>query len=450
MSDVVKRRVRVPLWLELSVVILLALIASNAVTFAIVEYQRSLEIRSERMRAIEDRLTALVGLLSRLPETERADLLKVASVRRETVSIGKAPRVGRDVQRDAEAEKRLRTALGPLAVGDVRVAKRGSPDISFFGPRPRVGRERLSVAIALTGDQWLNAEFSWPQGSSLLPGLLLSAGVASIVLLAVAIWLGYRFSGPLQRLSEASADMARGRAVAPVPETGPSALRDAAHAFNTMSRRLMATLENQRVLLASIAHDLRTPMTSLMIKSEFIEDADLKEKMRVSLEELQATTEAALEAARTGMGEEPSRQVDVAALIESMCADLADLGSDVTFAESAAVHAVCRPNELRRAARNLVENAVRYGQRARVSVKREGDKIAIVVDDDGSGLTSKQMERVFDPFVRLEESRSRETGGLGLGLTLARAIARGHGGDIVLANRDGGGMRATLTLLRES
>jgi len=449
MSEAGAKRARVPLWIELSAAILIALIASNAVTFAIVEYQRSLEVRSERLRAIEDRLTALVGLLSRLPESERADLLKVASVRRERVSVGKTPRVGEDAQRDAEAETRLKTALGGGS-GDVRIAKRGTPDISFFSRRPRVGLERLSVAIALSNGQWLNAEFSWPQGSSLLPGLLLSAGVASIVLLAVAIWLGYRFSGPLQRLAEASGEMARGRPVAPVPETGPSALRAAARSFNAMSRRLMATLENQRVLLASIAHDLRTPITSLMIKSEFIEDADLKERMRVSLEELQATTEAALEAARTGMGEERPRQIDLAALIESMCADLADLGGDVSFAESGSIHATCRPNEIRRAARNLVENAVRYGSRARVGMRLEGARIAIVVDDDGPGLSKDQFERVFDPFVRLEKSRSRETGGLGLGLTLARAIARGHGGDIALANREGGGLRATMTLLREA
>lgn len=443
------RRKGVPLWLELSAAILLALVASNAVTFAIVEYQRSLEIRSERLRAIESRLTALVGLLSRLPESESADLLKVASVRRESVKIGDKPLVRELAKdRDADAESRLRTVLGPLAVGEIFLAKRGQTDFSFFSRRPRLALERLSVAIKLTNGKWLNAEFSWPQGSSLLPGLLLSAGVASIVLLAVAIWFGYRFSGPLHRLAEASAEMARGRSVDPVPETGPFALKAAARSFNSMSRRLMATLENQRVLLASIAHDLRTPMTSLMIKSEFIDDSDLKERMRVSLEELQATTEAALEAARTGMGEEPSRQVDVAALIESMCADLADLDNDVTFAETGPISAVCRPNEIRRAARNLVENAVRYGQRARVSVSAQGDKIAIVIDDDGAGLTKPQMERVFEPFVRLEESRSRETGGLGLGLTLARAIARGHGGDIALANRDGGGLRATLTLLR--
>ena len=441
---------RVPLWLELSAAILIALLASNAVTLAIVEYQRSVEIRSERLTAIEDRLSALAGLLGRLPVSEQDALLKVASVRRERISIGSIPRVAKDALRDAEAEARVRATLGELASGDIRIAKRGSPEFNIFASRQRTGLERLSVAIWLGDGKWLNAEFVWPPGSSLLPGVTLSAGVAALALLAVAIWIAYRFSGPLQRLSEASAEMALGKAVAPVPETGPFALRNAAHSFNIMSRRLMATLENQRVLLASIAHDLRTPITSMKIKTEFIDDSELRERMNASLDELQAMTEAALEAARTGMGEEPAREVDVAALVESMCADLADLGGEVAFAEGEAVRAVCRPNEIRRATRNLVENALRYGTRARVAVTGQEALVSISIEDDGPGLKPEEIERVFDPFVRLESSRNRDTGGLGLGLTLARAIARGHGGDITLENRKEGGLRAIMTLMRQA
>lgn len=442
------KRWRVPLWVELSAAILIALLASNAVTFAIVESDRSRVIRDERLTAIEERLTAVARLLLRLPDSDREDILKIASVRRERVSIGDRPRVAASAARDGDAEARVLAALGDVAVTDVRIAKRGAASFNWFGlsERRRGGYERLSVAIGLGPGKWLNAEFVWPPGSSLLSPLILSVTVTSLALIAVAVWLAYRLSTPLQRLSEASIAMARGRTGTPVPETGPAVLRNAAHAFNTMSRRLMATLENQRVLLASIAHDLRTPITSLRIKSEFIEDAELRDKMTESLDELQSTTEAALEAARTGMGEEPSREVDVSALIESMCADLADMGGDVTFEEGASVRALCRPNEIKRAARNLVQNALRYGQRARVSVRVADGVVSIVVDDDGPGLSAAEIEKVFDPFVRLEASRSRDTGGLGLGLTLARAMARGHGGDITLANRTGGGLRATMTL----
>lgn len=440
---------RVPLWVELSAAILLALLASNAVTFALAEYQRSREIKAERMSAIEDRLSALMGLLARLPESEHDALFRVASVRRERVSIGKIARVGLAMQRDTGAEARLKAALGALATGEVRVAKRGSPVVLPFMPKKRSGIERLSVAIALAPDRWLNAEFFWPDGADLLPGLLLSAAVASVTLIVVAVWLAFRFSGPLQRLSEASVEMAAGRAVEPIPESGPFVVRNAAQAFNAMSRRLLAMLDNQRTLLASIAHDLRTPITSLKLKSEFIEDVDVKEGLRASLDELQAMTEAALDAARTGMGEEPMRDVDVAALVESVCADLSDLGGNVVFAQRSTASARCRPNELKRAVRNLVENALKYGARARVSVEDGRGRLSIVVDDDGPGLEPSAAARVFEPFVRGETSRNGGADGLGLGLTLARAIARGHGGDITLANRDGGGLRATLMLNAE-
>jgi signal transduction histidine kinase len=403
------------------------------------------------MRAIENRLSALYGLLDRLPDSERANLIKVASVRGETISIGDRPRVAEGAARDPDAEERLREVMGANAP-ELRIAKRGRTNLNLFGfgPRQRGNFERMSVAIALTqeedSEEWLNAEFTWPPGSSLLPEMIFSAIVASVALLIVAIWLSVRFSGPLRRLSLASSAMAQGKSVAPVPETGPWVLRTAANAFNVMSRRLMAVLDNQRVLLASIAHDLRTPITSMRIKSEFIADPELKERMRLSLDELQATTEAALEAAQSGMGEEPTREVEIGALIESMCTDVADLGGDVVFSNGKPLKAVCRPNEIRRATRNLVENAIRYGKRARVALQANAGSIAIVVEDDGPGLSKEQLARVFEPFVRLESSRNKATGGLGLGLTLARAVARGHGGDVTLENRQEGGLRATLTL----
>mgnify|MGYP001348429285 CR=1 FL=1 len=434
----------IPLWLELSAAVLLALLASNAVTFAIAEYQRAAEIRTERQSAIEARLSALMGLLARLPESDHAPLFKVASVRRERVSTSDIPRVAAGAERDAAAEAKLKAALGALATGEVRVAKRGAPDILPFMPKKRTGIERLSVAVALTSGRWLNAEFFWPEGANLLPGLLLSAAVASLALLIVAIWLAYRFSRPLQRLSEASARMAEGQAVVPIPESGPHVLQTAAHSFNAMSRRLMAMLDNQRTLLGSIAHDLRTPITSLKLKSEFIDDAAVRHGMQASLDELQAMTEAALDAARTGLGEEPLREVDVAALVESVCADLSDIGGDVTFAHTNAVSARCRPNELKRAARNVIENAMKYGTRAQVSVVQANGRVAIQVDDEGPGLLQGAADRLFEPFVRGDAARGK--GGLGLGLTLARAVARAHNGDLTLANRDGGGARAILSI----
>lgn len=143
------------------------------------------------------------------------------------------------------------------------------------------------------------------------------------------------------------------------------------------------------------------------------------------------------------------RRVDLAALIESVCADLVDLGDPVEINIEGSAPCLCRPNEIRRAVRNLVENAVRYGGGARVSLQTEDDSLVAIIDDDGPGIPPERLERVFEPFVRLEASRSSTTGGTGLGLTLARTIVREHGGDVTLENRAGGGLRAKLSLPRE-
>jgi signal transduction histidine kinase len=165
-----------------------------------------------------------------------------------------------------------------------------------------------------------------------------------------------------------------------------------------------------------------------------------------TLDEMQRMVEGALAFAREEAASEPTRVVDLAALVESVVADLADLGADVAFASPGKLAYACRPLAMRRALRNLVENAVVYGRRARVSLEQARDEVRIAIEDDGPGIPEEALERVFEPFVRLDDSRSPDTGGIGLGLSIARSIVRAHGGDIRLGNRGGGGLRATVAL----
>jgi signal transduction histidine kinase len=184
----------------------------------------------------------------------------------------------------------------------------------------------------------------------------------------------------------------------------------------------------------------------MRLRAEFVSDEETRQKLLTTLNEMQAMTEATLAFAREDATQEPTRTVDLSALLESLCADLADLGWDVTFSNGEKIPYRCRADALRRAVRNLIENAVRYGERARVALTRTRDGIEITVDDDGPGIPEADMERVFGPFVRLESSRNRATGGVGLGLSIARTIVRAHGGDIALANHNS--LRATVKLPR--
>ena len=440
------KRLSVPLWLEISAGVLIVLVLSNALTLYVAEQQRLTFSRSEGFQAIETRMAAFMDLSRRLPEEAQAQLVNLASARHERLAVSSLPRVAADVVRDARMEERLRDALGLEAGADVRVARRGKPALSLMSDLHPRQQERFAVAVPIAPGQWLNGEFYWPVGESLVPGIVFAAGVSGILLVLLSMWIASRLSSPLRELALASERLQRGQAVSPLRAQGSSTLQATLAAFNQMAQRLVPLVDSQRTVLASVGHDLRTPITSLRLKSEFIDDESLRHSFAGSLDELQHLTEAALQVARDGVSDEPARRVDIAAIVESVCADLSDLGLDVTFTAPGPIEGTCRPHEFRRAVRNLVENAVKYGGSAAVLVSADRERVRVDVLDRGPGLAEDDLEKVFTPFVR-----GNKTGrpGHGLGLTLSRTIARAHGGDVCLANREGGGLAATITIAHQ-
>ena len=271
--------------------------------------------------------------------------------------------------------------------------------------------------------------------------------VAAIVL--AAVWVVRRMTAPLETLAAAARRMAREVDAPDLAETGPAEVRDAIAAFNQMRNEVCRLLENRTLMLAAISHDLRTPITLLRLRIEGLDPSDERERMLASLDEMERMIAATLSFARQDAADEPRVILDLDALVEAMAADMQDLGREVAYAgpEAPALLA-CRPQALKRAIGNLIDNAVNYGGGAEVRLVAEPDLLRLTVADRGPGLRPDQFEAVFQPFYRGEASRSRATGGTGLGLSIAREIAAAHGGAIVLANRPGGGLIATLTLPR--
>jgi signal transduction histidine kinase len=277
--------------------------------------------------------------------------------------------------------------------------------------------------------------------------IMIAALLAVVAASAGAAFMARRVVRPLSELTTAAAKVAGGSGTPHVAEQGPEDVRNAAIAFNAMAEKVTRTLESQRHLLSAVGHDLRTPITAMRINLEFVHDEELRDGLMRNLDELQVLTEQVLAAAKGASGERP-RQVDLSALVESLCTDLDELGEPVSWINHSPAPISCRPNEIKRAVRNLVENAVAYGRKAEVRISDVSDGYEVLVEDEGPGIPEGDRQRVFEPFVRLESSRNVATGGTGLGLTLVKAIAEGHGGAVRLENRPGGGLRARMHLPR--
>ena len=231
-------------------------------------------------------------------------------------------------------------------------------------------------------------------------------------------------------------------------EDGPVEVRRAAKAFNAMQQRLARFISDRVRILAAMSHDLKTPITRLRLRAEMLEDEAVRGKFERDLAEMEAMVTQALEFMRDSSAEERVQQVDLMALLETLRNDYRDSGRSVEISGRVGNPYAGRPLALRRCLTNLVENAVRYGEAAAIAVEDGAKEVVVRIRDRGPGIPEAELERVFEPFYRGEASRSRETGGTGLGLGIARNIARAHGGDIALRNYPAGGLEAVLTLPR--
>jgi signal transduction histidine kinase len=305
----------------------------------------------------------------------------------------------------------------------------------------------IRVSVRVTDVSWFNARISLAvdeRPSRTQPIIFLS--MLSLIVAVVALWGVRRATQPLALFAAAAERLGVDVNADPLNEKGPGEVRRAARAFNTMQTRLKRFIQDRTQMLAAISHDLRTPITRMKLRAEFVDDDEQRKKMLSDLDEMEAMIAATLAFARDDAANEPTAVVDVAALLANIAADARAAGNDASYSGPAALDLIARPLALKRAVGNLIDNAVKYGKRARLTLNRAADGVELWVDDDGPGIPDADKERVFAPFVRLESSRSRETGGTGLGLTITRNAVRSMGGDIELITRAEGGLRVRVTL----
>ena len=272
--------------------------------------------------------------------------------------------------------------------------------------------------------------------------------MSALVIGIITFFLARRISRSWAVLTRAADRVGRGDYPEPVPETGPLEIRRAAKAFNRMTARLKRFVEDRTRMLAAISHDLRTPITSLRLRAEFVEDPENRARIIETLNEMEQMVEAAMTFAREETANEKTRKIDIAALVESAVEDLAETGRPIAFSGEVTPRVYpCRPLSIKRAFGNLVSNALEYGATVEVAIQdADDDGLWIEISDDGPGIPIDQRQQVFEPFFRLEESRNRDTGGIGLGMAIARTAIRAHGGEIYLEDASQGGLLARIYL----
>ena len=294
--------------------------------------------------------------------------------------------------------------------------------------------------------RWLVARLPVPRPEPrALNGVIMQTLVLYIVLVGGLALLLRRITRPLAALTTRVEQFAATRETeGQLEPSGPEDTRRLIAAHNQMEARISALLGEKDVMLGAIGHDLKTPLAALRVRIESVEDDAERAKMAATIEDISSSLDDILSLARVGRPSDALERTEISALVASVVEEFEDMGEPVELGETARMAGNVRPTWLRRALRNLVSNALRYGGNARVSVIRDGAMALIRIEDSGPGIPEDRIEDMLEPFVRGEVSRNRETGGAGLGLTLARAIAEQHGGSLTLANRSEGGLRAEL------
>ena len=373
--------------------------------------------------------------------------------------LDRSPEQAGDV-RMTEMESGLANLLEEEGVeaGEIVVLQRLAGDDPLVAEYPRLQarfrdldwskRPIMVAAIRNTDGKWQVARMPLArEPSGVGRSIVFQTLVIFLVLTALLYPVLRRITRPLAQLKQRVEDFAEApdKAV-PIEERGPDDIRRLIAAHNAMETRIAALLDEKDVMLGAIGHDLKTPLAALRVRIESVGDEAQRTRMAQSIEDITNTLDDILNLARVGRASDPLERTDLAALTAAVVEEFEDMGDPVELGDTQRLVAPVHATWLRRALRNLISNALRYGEKARVTVAQDGDDAVILIDDNGPGIPVDQIAAMMEPFQRGDASRNRGTGGAGLGLTLARAIAEQHGGRLVLSNRAEGGLRAEIRL----
>ena len=434
------------LFARTALILLAGLLAAQSASLWLQWGERATVVAQARGLNFADRLAEAIRQLEGVAATQRA--ATIASL--EAGGLRIAPLADDEVA--ANVPRGQLPSLVTARLGgarEIRSSGGAMPHDTGNAMRHRGGALR-SFDVRLRDGQWFR--ISAPRQSDSPPALaneLIAQLLITLAIVIAVVMIAVRqATRPLQQLAQAADMLGADLAAPPLAESGPAETRRAAQAFNRMQARIKRLLDERSRALAAVSHDLRTPLTRLRLRTELVADENLREQMADDLTAMAAMIDATLDYLRGLQADEPARRIDINALVQSLAEDCAVLGRSVSVDGLAQAPYSGRLSALRRALQNLVDNAFKYGQGARLRIEDDATMLRLVVEDDGPGIAENELERVTEPYYRPDAARRSATGGVGLGLSIVRDIALLHGGRLHLVNRPGGGLSATLALPR--
>lgn len=456
-----------PVWVLL--IVIAGLLISQVATLYIVSRDRAAADDVVDLYRLNDRAFSLVQLMHDAAPEERKAIASGLFNATYALTVSDTPAVTSSIAGDdelAELEDILVGRLSKFGVTDARVrrdpATREADDAGGAIEGPDIGQverdlrvlaadfaqsDKLTASLRFADGQWLNfTEPNTPVGPILsFDSLPLYALIAGLVVVS-SIWSLRRLTAPYRMMETAVKRIGNDLKSPPIAETGSREVRTAARAVNAMQARLRDYVEDREHLAAALAHDLRTPLTRMRLRLELLRKSTAREALARDLADIEEIASSVIDFATFEVTEEKSERIDFWSLVESIADGFEEVSFDNDDTRSRGLICFARPVALRRCVTNLVQNAVTYGKQAHLSLRQSDKIITLAIRDEGPGIPQAELDAVFGSFVRLEQSRNRQTGGLGLGLTIARNIARAAGGEVSLSNHPGGGLLTELRL----
>lgn len=459
-----------PSWILL--ILIAGLLITQFATLSIVSRDRAENNDVLELFRLSERANTLAKVLYAAPPAERKRLASTLSNAANPLSLSEQPVITSPIAADdslAELEDLLVARLSDFGVTDARIRHVSAQSTENAVASPETAdadqgvierrlsdlaedfsqSDGLAASIKFSDGQWLNFVTPIAPVNPIFTAQTLPLiGSVAAVVIAMSIWAMRRLTAPYSALERAVKRIGEDIKSPPLPEHGSSEYRSAARAVNAMQAQLREYVADREQLAAALAHDLRTPLTRIRLRLELLRKSPLRQSLMLDLSDIEAISRSVIDFATYEIVDEEQEKIDFWSLVDSIADNYPQVHFDKTSLTSRGLVCVGRPIALRRCITNLVDNAVTYGGKAHLSLAQSGSDIRLTIRDEGPGIPQAKLDEVFQPFRRVESSRNRQTGGFGLGLTIARNIARRCGGDIKLENDARGGLKAELRIPR--